>query len=126
MFAPISVTNSAEIRLFTANDEITLEFDDRVLLMFTPDNPGLIPGLEGMGEYMRDTATVHIIDNDRNCYTIVCHYCLLLFSCSVGDQFSRERLLIHRRCKCVLRSCYSAVQATPEPIHNYTNLHHCW
>ena len=65
MFAPISVTNSAEIRLFTTNDEITLEYDDRVLLMFTPDDPGLIPGLEGAGEYMRDTATVHIIDNDR-------------------------------------------------------------
>ena len=32
--------------------------------MFTPDYSGLIPGLEGMGEYNRDTATVHIIDND--------------------------------------------------------------
>ena len=71
MFAPISVTNNAEIRLFTANDEITLEYDDRGLLMFIPDIPGLIPGLEGAGEYIRDTATVHIIDNDCNCYTIV-------------------------------------------------------
>ena len=62
--APIRVTNSAEFRLFTASDEITLEYDDRVLLRFTPDNPGLIPGLEGMGENIRDTATVHIIDND--------------------------------------------------------------
>ena len=61
---PIGVTNSAEIRLFTANDEITLEYDDRVLLSFTPDNPVLIPALEGYGEYIRDTATVHIIDND--------------------------------------------------------------
>ena len=62
--APIGVRNRADIRLFTDNDEITLEYDDRVLLRFTPDNPGLIPGLEGMGEYIRDTATVHIIDND--------------------------------------------------------------
>ena len=62
--APIGVRNRADIRLFTANDEITLEYDDRVLLRFTPDNPGLIPGLEGMGEYIRDTATVHIIDSD--------------------------------------------------------------
>ena len=62
--APISVTNSEEIRLFTANDEITLEYDDRVLLQFTPDNPGLIPGLEAMGEYIRSSGTVHIIDND--------------------------------------------------------------
>ena len=61
---PISVTNSEEIRLFTANDVITLEYDDRVLLQFTPDNPGLIPSLEAMGEYIRSSATVHIIDND--------------------------------------------------------------
>ncbi|CAI8047959.1 hypothetical protein GBAR_LOCUS26511, partial [Geodia barretti] len=61
---PIRVTNSAEIRLFTSNDEITLEYDDRVLLRFTPDNPSLIPGLEANGEYIRDTATVNIIDND--------------------------------------------------------------
>ena len=65
--APIRVTNSAEIRLFTANDEITLEYDDRVLLMFTPDNYVLIPALEGMGQYIRDTATVHIIDSDCKC-----------------------------------------------------------
>ena len=62
--APIRVTNSAEIGLLTTNDEITLEYDDRVLLRFTPGHPGLFPGLEGMGEYIRDTATVHIIDND--------------------------------------------------------------
>ena len=61
---PISVTKSEEIRLFAANDEITLEYDDRVLLQFTPDNPGLIPGLEAMGEYIRSSATVYIIDSD--------------------------------------------------------------
>ena len=64
---PIRVTNSAEIRLFTANDEVTLEYDDRVLLMFTPDNSGLIAALEGYGEYIRDTATVNIIDRDCKC-----------------------------------------------------------
>ena len=64
---PIRVTNRAVIRLYTTNDEITLEYDDRVLLRFTPDDPGLIPILEGMGEYIRDTATVHIIDSDCKC-----------------------------------------------------------
>ena len=53
-----------EIHLFTSNDLITLEYDDRVRLVFTPDNPGLIPGVEGIGEYIRDTAIVNIIDND--------------------------------------------------------------
>ena len=61
---PIVFTNSTVIRLFTANDEITLEYDDRVLLRFTPDNSGLIPGVEAEGEYIRDTAILHIIDND--------------------------------------------------------------
>ena len=64
---PLGVTNSAEIRLFATNDEVTLEYDDRVLLRFTPDQPVLIPSPEGMGEYIRDTATVHIIDSDCKC-----------------------------------------------------------
>ena len=57
----------AEIRLFTSNDETTLEYDDSVILTFTPDNPALITGLEAQGEYVRDTATVNIIDNDSKC-----------------------------------------------------------
>ena len=54
-----------EIRLFTRNDEITLEYNDSVILMFTPDNDTLIPGIEDVGEYVRNTTTVIIIDNDR-------------------------------------------------------------
>ena len=65
--APIGVRNRADIRLFTANDEISLEYDDRVLLRFTPDNPALVLFLEGYGEYIRDTTTVHIIDSDCKC-----------------------------------------------------------
>ena len=65
---PISFVNETEIRLFTINDETTLEYDDRVILTFTPDNPALIPGLEGLGEYIRDTAIVNIIDNDSMYY----------------------------------------------------------
>ena len=57
-------SESVEIRLFTSNDQIGLEYDDRVLLVFTPDNPGLIPVVEGVGEYIRDTAIVNIIDNE--------------------------------------------------------------
>ena len=62
---PIRVSNAAEsIRLFTANDDISLEYDDRVRLEFTPDNPLLVAGLEGMGQYLRTTATVNIVDLD--------------------------------------------------------------
>ena len=42
-FYPLSITNYSEIRLFTRQDFINLEYDDRVILTFTPDNPALIP-----------------------------------------------------------------------------------
>ena len=76
---PISFVNEAEIRLFTINDEITLEYDDRVILSFTPDNPALIPGLEAEGEYIRDTATVQIIDGDGKCCFTVYRQHLICF-----------------------------------------------
>ena len=59
-----------------------LEYDDRVQLRFTPDNPGLIPGIETAGEYIRDTATINIIDND----------CKIIFM-SIGIIFKRVHLL---------------------------------
>ena len=64
---PISVNNEADVRLFTTNDQITLEYDDYVILTFTPGNPSVIDGLEGEGEYVRTSAIVNIIDNDRKC-----------------------------------------------------------
>ena len=64
---PISFVNETEVHLFTSNDETTLEYDDSVILTFTPDNPALIPGLEAQGEYVRDTVTVQIIDSDSKC-----------------------------------------------------------
>ena len=63
----MSVTSalpSAEIRLFTANDEVTLEYDDRVRMVFNPTAANLITALEAVGEYVRNTAIVNIIDND--------------------------------------------------------------
>ena len=60
----ITVRNTANIRLFASNDDISLEYDDRVQLVFTPDNPALITCVEGLGQYIRTTATVKIIDND--------------------------------------------------------------
>ena len=59
-----SARPSADIRLFIANDEVTLEYEDRVLLNFDPTAADLITGLESMGEYVRNTAFVNIIDHD--------------------------------------------------------------
>ena len=53
------------IELSTRNDDITLEYDDTVLLVFTPEISTLTNFYEREGEYIRDKAIVHIIDNDR-------------------------------------------------------------
>ena len=42
--------NSTDVRLFTTNDELTLEYDETVILKFTPDRASLIPGVERAGE----------------------------------------------------------------------------
>lgn len=65
MFTLNAENSEEEIRLFTTNDEITLEYEDSVILTFTPEIPGLIVGLENEGVFIRDTAIVNIIDNDR-------------------------------------------------------------
>lgn len=57
--------NRADIRLFTTNDEITLEYNDTVILKFISSLPELTQQLESAGEFLRDTATVNIVDNDR-------------------------------------------------------------
>ena len=55
----------AMIELRTRNDDITLEYDDTVILSFTPDEDDLIEFYEGEGEYIRDSVVVRIDDNDR-------------------------------------------------------------
>ena len=63
----IEVEGSDEvmIELHTRNDDITLEYNDSVLLIFTPNGDDLIEFYESEGEYIRDNVIVHIIDNDR-------------------------------------------------------------
>ena len=63
----VTAANDIAIQLFSRNDDITLEYNDTVILRFivNPAITGLIQQLEAAGEYIRDTATVDIIDNDR-------------------------------------------------------------
>ena len=61
---PINFINATDIRLFITNDDISLEYDDMVRLTFTPDSPDLISDTENQGMYVRETATVNIVDND--------------------------------------------------------------
>ena len=83
--SPVAVSrDGAEIRLFTAKDVITLEYNDRILLTYTPSNPGLIPGVEGAGEYIRNTAIGRIIDNDSKNHCTTASVSYSGFLCSVG------------------------------------------
>ena len=61
--------NSADIRLFTTNDEITLEYNDTVILRFDSQRPSFVQDVENAGEFIRDFAIVNIIDNDRKYLT---------------------------------------------------------
>ena len=66
----MTFANEANMRLFAINDDTTLEYNEYVTLTFTPGNPAVITGLEGEGEYVRTSAIVNIIDNDRKCYKV--------------------------------------------------------
>ena len=61
----IDDATEAMIELFTRNDNITLEYNDTVLLLFTPKQSDLIEFYENNGEYIRESMNVHIVDNDR-------------------------------------------------------------
>ena len=65
MNVEVEGSDEAMIELRTRNDDITLEYDDTVILVFTPDEDDLIEFYEEEGEYIRDSVVVHIIDNDR-------------------------------------------------------------
>ena len=63
----ITATDDIAIQLFSRNDDITLEYNDTVILRFIVNSglASLIQQLRTAGEYIRDTATVDIADNDR-------------------------------------------------------------
>ena len=63
----VTAANDIDIQLFSRNDDITLEYNDTVVLRFivNPGLAGLIQHIEAAGEYLRDNAIVNIIDNNR-------------------------------------------------------------
>lgn len=52
------------IRFFTTNNEVTLEYNDTVILRYLSEVNNFVQGVESMGEFIRDTTTINIIDND--------------------------------------------------------------
>lgn len=57
-----------EIQFFTTNDEVTLEYDDNVILAYVSDIMDFVEQVEGIGEFVRNTTIVNIIDNDSKNY----------------------------------------------------------
>ena len=60
------IRNAAEVFLRTIDDDITLEYEDRIQLKYNARLP-LPSFFEATGEYMRDAIIINIIDNDREC-----------------------------------------------------------
>lgn len=63
--SPTEITDSdAEIVLFTINDDIALEFNELIHVIYKPTHEYYVKDLEKKGEFFRDVATVRIMDND--------------------------------------------------------------
>ena len=62
----IEIESNIEVRieLHTISDAITLEHNDTVLLLFSPEEPDVIDFYEVEGEYIRENVTVYIMDLD--------------------------------------------------------------
>ena len=55
---------SADVRLDASNDDVTLEIGDTVILRLDPTAANIVDPVEGQGQFLRDTATVTILDNN--------------------------------------------------------------
>ena len=54
----------SDVRLDASNDDVTLEIGDTVILRLDPTAANIVDLVEGQGQFLRDTATVTILDND--------------------------------------------------------------
>ena len=57
-------SDNVDISLLTINDDITLESNDIVKLVFKPLYQQFMDDLEKEGEFVRETTFIHIVDND--------------------------------------------------------------
>ena len=77
------------ITLVTVDDGITLECNDTIILTYTPTSLNLTDLITHVGEFIRDTATVIITDNDSelSCNAAPCSCSVSLLLCRIGDIF---------------------------------------
>ena len=62
-FTPINAKNNTLIHLIIIDDDISFEFNERVIVTFIPNDEDFTV-LESVGEFVRKFTTVNIIDND--------------------------------------------------------------
>ena len=79
-FSPILTHGNSEISLLTVDDGITLEYDDSVILTYTPQTTNLTDLIASAGEFVRDNATLIITDNDSE---LSCSAAACVHNCSV-------------------------------------------
>ena len=58
------VSGFSEVSLDASNDDVTLEIGDTVILRLDPTAANIVDLVEGEGQFLRDTATVTILDNN--------------------------------------------------------------
>ena len=65
-FIPIYISSILIVpfMLQTIDDDVALEYDDRIVLTYVPENLNFLEGIEEAGEYIRITTLVIIEDND--------------------------------------------------------------
>ena len=62
---PVTLSGGfSDVRLDASNDDVTLEIGDTVILKLDPTDANIVNRVEGQGQFLRDTATVTILDND--------------------------------------------------------------
>ena len=62
---PVTLVNGiSEVRLDASDDDVTLEIGVTVILRLHPTAANIVDLVEQRGQFLRDTATVTVLDND--------------------------------------------------------------
>ena len=119
-FDTVRVIISADVRILPLDDEITLEYDDKVRLTFIPDNPDLFSGLQSSGEYTRDTAVVNIMDNDCELHEAYLFGFFLTVPIVLQINFEESDYYFREDSSCTLISTITLQYRTPQESFTVT------
>ena len=83
VITPINASNNTLIHFIIIDDDIPLEDDESVILTFIPNDDFAREFLEAAGEFIRNSVTVNIIDNDSKSFCIGTRSVFVSFSVCV-------------------------------------------